>query len=228
MLFLYSRTTVVSRSQEHDEPILKSLTDINLSFIGEEKPSDESTEDTNETSMVSRRIAKTSLFNVVREISSSTLYEKFCSLLHEKFPSSIFLLVLRRRLCWSSSFHPMLISVILWVLFISLCKGSFTRSIFCNGIVILVYKIHLWQSMQQDIRLWFAAVRPRCSSELNTYAKIFQSRDTELHVSTGLNACSTRYDCCHLCSSWCMWFSHKSLQEVLQHCLANGKHKLYL
>lgn len=37
--------------QEHDEPILKSLTDINLSFIGEEKPSDESTEDTNETSM---------------------------------------------------------------------------------------------------------------------------------------------------------------------------------
>ena len=51
-------------------------------------------------------------------------------------------------------------------------KGPFTRAILHVAIVILVYVINSWQSLQQDIRLGFAVVRRRPSLQLNTYSKM--------------------------------------------------------
>ena len=51
-------------------------------------------------------------------------------------------------------------------------KVLFIRGILHIAILILVYVINSWQSMQQDIRLWFAAVCLWRSRQLNTYSKM--------------------------------------------------------
>ena len=44
------------------------------------------------------------------------------------------------------------------------------------AIVILVYAINPWQTMHQDICLWFAAAYSRCHWQFNTYSKMSTGR----------------------------------------------------
>ena len=53
-----------------------------------------------------------------------------------------------------------------------LFNGLYKREILYVAIVILLYSITPYQSMLQDIPLWFTAVCPRCSRQFNTYTKM--------------------------------------------------------
>ena len=47
---------------------------------------------------------------------------------------------------------------------------------FSTSIVILAYVINSWESMHQEIRLWFATVCPRRTRQLNTYSTMLIAR----------------------------------------------------
>ena len=53
-------------------------------------------------------------------------------------------------------------------------KGPFKRAMLHVAIVTLVYVRNLWQSMKQDIRLWFTMVRCSLSSTLSSVKHILQ------------------------------------------------------
>ena len=57
-------------------------------------------------------------------------------------------------------------------------KRPFIRVILYVAVV-LVYVINPWQSMQQDIRIWFAPVCSRCSRRINTYANMSTERHAQ-------------------------------------------------